>query len=140
MKFVTVLGWLNIVGYGLCVTMFVGLGAYAWFANALGPTLIATLCVLLVFSMFGIRVGQGLIDREGWARLYTMVVLWIGFACLPCSFLPLLMGSPAAEQWVAQLGAQAIGLVVALPGLLFNAISLYALHRDDVRRHFVRPF
>ncbi len=140
----TLLGWLNIVSgvIGL-LSMSFGVVFVVLMVGVAGPILLPLIAggaFVMVFSLFYLRLGQGLIRREEWSRWVTLFFCVLGVLAAPCSGISTssqldanqMSMLPASLQ--ALMGALVVGGMVL--GLTLNVFVIYALTRRDVSVHF----
>lgn len=91
---VTLLGWLHIAGnivillVGLCVFVFlIGIGSFVtddFIANRILTIVGAFVAIVLTtFALPGIVAGYGLLRRQSWARILSMIVAFFGLLNFP---------------------------------------------------------
>ena len=142
----TLLGWLNVIS-GVVGLLGVSFGVVFIVLMVGGATplllpMIAGGAFVLLFSLFYLRLGQGLLQREEWSRWVTQLFSVLALILTPCS---MFSSSSQLEQ------ARAAGLTPGLEAVLdvifigsmvlslaINAFIVYALSRQDVKVHF-RP-
>lgn len=140
----TLLGWLNVasgvvgllsVSFGVVFTVLMIGGA-----TPLMLPLIAGGAFVVLFSLFYIRLGQGLVQREEWSRWVTQLFSVLALLIAPCS----LFSSSAQLEQVRSAGIppgvammlDVIFVGAMLFGVGLNALVIYALSRQDVKVHF----
>ena len=140
----TLLGWLNVAS-GVAGLLSVSFGVVFIVLMVGGATplllpLVAGGAFVLFFSLFYLRLGQGLLQREEWSRWVTSLFGVLALILTPCS---MFSSSSQLEQVKATglpPGIEAMIDVIFIGSMLFalaiNAFIVYALSRQDVKVHF----
>ncbi len=142
----TLLGWLNVIS-GVIGLLFVSFGVVFTVLMVGGATplmlpMIMGGAFVIFFSLFYLRLGQGLLQREEWSRWVTVLFSVLGLVIAPCSMFSSSAQLEQARSAGLPPGLEALLDVLFIGSVLFgmglNAFIIYVLSRQDVKVHF-RP-